>query len=384
MSLRRSVYMLTLLAALTAVLAACASSPTVVEVTREVISEVQVEVTRIVTEEVPVEITVEVPVEVPVEVEVEVTRIVEVEVEVLVTATPAAETAAAATAAPAPTMQPTTAPAAAAATAVPVSGARYTVQQGDSLSRIATITGVSAEAIMAANNLSNANVIVAGQELIIPGWSGETAVAPPTQPGQPTRPASANLLPNPSFEANWYFFNGVSEWQLPDNWLLSVDEGPNTLSPGSGGNFLRPEVRLLTNTDLPPGERERFVFDGIKTIKAFKGDAPTNFAIFTDVFLPAGRYRFTSNFFPDTVLAYDGGTKIWNQDPLAAEYRIIVNNGGSGWNAATVGVQNTRSYEFTLSEAQTVRIGTAFRNRFAGSNNGWFIDDWSLEAITSQ
>lgn len=378
MSLRRSVYMLTLLVALTSVLVACASSPTVVEVTREVISEVQVtvEVTRVVTEQVPVEITVEVPVEV----EVEVTRIVEVEVEVPVTATPAAEAAAAT---PAPTLQPTTA-AAVAATAVPVSGARYTVQQGDTLSRIAATTGVSAEAIMAANNLSNANVIVAGQELIIPGWSGETAVAPPTQPGQPTRPASANLLPNPSFEANWYFFNGVSEWQLPDNWLLSVDEGPNTLSPSSGGNFLRPEVRLLTNTDLPPGERERFVFDGIKTIKAFKGDAPTNFAIFTDVFLPVGRYRFTSNFFPDTVLAYDGGTKIWNQDPLAAEYRIIVNNGGSGWNAATVGVQNTRSYEFTISEAQTVRIGTAFRNRFAGSNNGWFIDDWSLEAIGSQ
>lgn len=378
MSLRRAVYRVMLLVALTAVLAACASGPTVVEVTREVISEVQVtvEVTRVVTEEVPVEITVEVPVEV----EMEVTRIVEVEV--LVTATPDAEVAAAT---PVPTLQPTIAPAA--ATAVPVSGARYTVQQGDTLSRIATITGVSAEAIMAANNLSNANVIVAGQELIIPGWTGETAVAPPVQPGQPSQPAQpagANLLPNPSFEGGWYFFNGVSEWQLPDNWLLSVDEGPNTLSPGSGGTFLRPEVRLLTNTDLPPGERERFVFAGIKTIKAFKGDAPTNFAIFTDVFLPAGRYRFTSNFFPDTVLAYDGGTKIWNQDPLAAEYRIIVNNGGSGWNAATVGAQNTRSYEFTLSEAQTVRIGTAFRNRFAGSNNGWFIDDWSLEAINSQ
>lgn len=377
MSLRKTVYRMMLLVGLMAVLSACASSPTMVEVTREVISEVQVtmEVTRVVTEQVPVEVTVEVPVEV------EVTRIVEVEV--LVTATPAAEVAAAT---PAPTAQPTTAPAAA-ATAVPVTGARYTVQPGDTLSRIATATGVSAEAIMAANNLSNANVIVAGQELIIPGWSGETAVAPPAQPGQPSQPAqpaSANLLPNPSFEANWYFFNGVSEWQLPDNWLLSVDEGPNTLSPGSGGNFLRPEVRLLTNTDLPPGERERFVFNGIKTIKAFKGDAPTNFAIFTDVFLPAGRYRFTSNFFPDTVLAYDGGTKIWNQDPLAAEYRIIINDGGSGWNAATVGVQNTRSYEFTLSEAQTVRVGTAFRNRFAGSNNGWFIDDWSLEAINSR
>ncbi|MBK7919359.1 MAG: hypothetical protein IPJ94_24485 [Chloroflexi bacterium] len=110
------------------------------------------------------------------------------------------------------------------------------------------------------------------------------------------------------------FFEGVSEWQLPDEWRLA-DEGPNNLVPGSGGNFLRPEVRLLASADLPPGEREQFVFDGQKTIKAFKGDAPTNFAIYTDVALQPGTYRFTIRFFPDTVIVYDGGKKVFSQEP---------------------------------------------------------------------
>ena len=54
----------------------------------------------------------------------------------------------------------------------------YVVQPGDSLSKISGVTGVSVNAIVAANEISNPNLVIVGQELIIPGWTGEV-VAPP-------------------------------------------------------------------------------------------------------------------------------------------------------------------------------------------------------------
>jgi LysM repeat protein len=370
----QSVFM-TLLGALLLALMGCASpEPATVEVTRLVNQEipVTVEVTRLVPQEV--------------QIIVEVTREVEVEVEVVVTATPEAETVTEAdppeaTATPEPTLPAAISP------TTPVSGNMYTVQVGDTLSTISQQTGVSVDAIMTANNLSNANIISVGQQLLIPGWTGETAVVPPPAAGQPAAPPApaapvgVNLLPNPSFEEGWYFFNGVSEWQLPNGWLMSVDEGPNNLTPGSGGRFFRPEIRVLARADIPPAEQNLFLFDGQHTIKAFKGDAPTSFAIFTDVNLQPGTYRFAANFFADSVTGYSGNQKIFNGDPLSAEYRIIHNNGGTGWTSAPAGNKSSPVYEFTVTESGPVRLGVAFRNRYSQSNNGWFIDDWSLFAV---
>ena len=346
------------------------------------------EITRVVTNDIPVtvevtrvvsaEVTVEVPVEVPVEVGV--TRMVEVPVTVMATAVSETE------ATPTPTAVPATVAPTPEATEDAVVAGIYTVKPGDTMFTIYVETGVPMADIVEANNISNFRLISVGQQLIIPGWPGTpTAESPsaaqPTRSSQTAAATGANLLPNPSFEDDWYFFNGVDEWQLPVHWLLAVDEGPNTLTPGSGGNFLRPEIRLLTSAHLPPTEQQQFVFDGQKTIKAFKGGAPTNFAIFTDVPLLAGRYRFTIQFFPDTVSIYNGSEKVWNQEPLAAEYRIIFNNAGTGWSRAIVGTRNLQYYDFTLTTPQTVRLGGAFRNRFNGSNNGWFIDNWSLQTL---
>jgi LysM repeat protein len=47
----------------------------------------------------------------------------------------------------------------------------YTVQLGDTLTSIAANFGTTADAIMALNGLSNANLISAGQVLLIPGQS---------------------------------------------------------------------------------------------------------------------------------------------------------------------------------------------------------------------
>lgn len=350
-----------LLLLITAVFAACSGATDPVEVTRIVTQEipVTVEVTRLLPQ----------PVTVAEEIEVEVTRIVEV----VVTATPiqVAETQ------PEPT---TTA-------AAPTEGAYYTIQTGDTLSTIAQKTGVPVDEIVTANNINNANILVVGTELLMPGWTGEitiielpTSVAPvePTQPA-PVVPVGINILPNGSFEEDWYFFQGVSEWQLPNGWSMSADEGTNPI--GSGGRYFRPEIRLLSRPDLPSHEQDMFVFDGFKTIKAFKGHAPTNFAIFRDIALEAGSYRLSISYFPDSVSGYEGGNKMYNGDPLSAEARVIVGDGGTNWAGSSVGNRNTITYDFTLDTAQTVRLGGAFRSRFAQSNNGWFLDNWTLQRL---
>ncbi|MFO7678681.1 MAG: LysM peptidoglycan-binding domain-containing protein [Chloroflexota bacterium] len=65
--------------------------------------------------------------------------------------------------------------------------ATHTVQDGETLDSIAQLYGVSASEIAAANNLTNANGLTAGQVLVIPApgtvtIGGETAPPPPPPP----------------------------------------------------------------------------------------------------------------------------------------------------------------------------------------------------------
>ena len=59
-------------------------------------------------------------------------------------------------------------------------GSVHVVKAGDSLSAIAQQYGVSLQAIMAANSISNPSLIYAGQRLVIPG-----ADAPAPAPADP-------------------------------------------------------------------------------------------------------------------------------------------------------------------------------------------------------
>ncbi|MFN2125226.1 MAG: LysM peptidoglycan-binding domain-containing protein, partial [Candidatus Promineifilaceae bacterium] len=343
----------------------------------------QVEVTRLVPEQIPVtvEVTRVFVQEIVQEVAVEVTRIVEVAPVIEATAEPTMESAAEAE--PSPTPEPT------ATTAE--TGVTYTVQPGDTLATIADQTGTTIAALQAANNMDGSSFLIAGQDIIIPGLEGEVPVieapAPaPTEAPVESAPVVAatsgtNLLPNPSFEGNWHFYL-YNELQIPDGWQLATDEGANNLEQGAGGLFNRPEVRVVPAKDLPPAEHSLFIFDGDKTVKAFKGGAPTSFSMFTDVALQPDSYRLTINFFPDTVTGYDDNRqKIYASDPLAAEARVIVDGGGTGWQGTASGQRNTLTYDFTIDEARTVRVGGAFRNRYIMANNGWFLDNWSLTQL---
>jgi LysM repeat protein len=287
------------------------------------------------------------------------------------------------------------------ATAVPPTGGTpveggvmHLVQPGDSLFRISITYNVPMASIVEANNIVNPSLIIAGQQLFIPGATISASPVTPaatTAPGVPTptavaatpvpAPTSTNLFTNGSFEGDWYFYL-YNELQVPAGWLLATDEGPNNLEGGSGGLFNRPEVRVVGKNQLPEVEWEWFIFDGYKSVKVFKGGAPTAFSLFQDVNLQPGRYRMTLNFFPDIVAHYyPGGARDFNMHPLAGEVRVIHNDGGTDWSGVTAGQRNNRVYEFTVDQAGVVRLGASFRNRFETANNGWFLDDWRLERI---
>lgn len=88
-------------------------------------------------------------------------------------APPAAEQPAEPTAAPTPTLDP-------------ANQQIYTIQSGDSLSAVAGRFGTTVDAIMKANELTDANVIFVGQRLIIPVASSGTGAAAPEGNAAPT------------------------------------------------------------------------------------------------------------------------------------------------------------------------------------------------------
>ncbi len=186
-----------------------------------------------------------------------------------------------------------------------------------------------------------------------------------------------NLLPNGSFEDGDYLQGGQPELQLPSGWSFEYDEGPTNYGTEIWDVYLRPEVRVLSERFLPAHEHALFIWDGVHTVKAFKGNGAISFRLFREVYLEPGVYQLEINVFPDLVMGWNGDQKIWADDPLSGEVRFIAPGAGE-WMLPLFGRKNSFTYQFTLTEAQTVRLGAAIRGNFAIANDGWFLDDWSL------
>lgn len=71
----------------------------------------------------------------------------------------------------------------------------YTVQQGDTLSAIATSFGVTVADIVAANGLANADAIQAGQKLAIPGNGTAPTTTTVAATTAPATGASTTMAP---------------------------------------------------------------------------------------------------------------------------------------------------------------------------------------------
>jgi hypothetical protein len=209
--------------------------------------------------------------------------------------------------------------------------------------------------------------------------------APTSPPAAPTLPADpvlgGSVLPNGSFEEGWYHTNGISELQTPNHWVFEWDEGPTGYGGQSWDVWVRPEMRVLSRAFLPPQEHELFIFDGEQTIKIFKGAGAISYRMYQDVALEPGTYIFEINLFADLYTDYGDNGKVWATDPFAGEIRFITPDGGTGWFPPAYGRRNTFTHAFTITETQTVRVGAGIRGRYAIANNGWFLDDWSLQKV---
>jgi hypothetical protein len=205
----------------------------------------------------------------------------------------------------------------------------------------------------------------------------------PTETAPAAAPAGAEFLPNRSFEGGWYHVSGIPELQVPNDWTLEWETGHNPLDPDPWNRFVRPESRVLSEAFLPESEHELFIWEGRQTFKVFKQTGSISFRFWTAVFLQPGSYVLEINFFPDLIDEYtEAGGKVWAPDPLSGEVRFIVDQPTSPWFLPTFGEKNTLRWAFEVTEPRRVTVGAAFRNRWAIENNGWFMDDWSLRAVT--
>jgi len=154
--------------------------------------------------------------------------------------------------APSPTPRPASPPASPAATATtPAQATTYTVKPGDSLSAIAFQFGISLQELMAANGITDPDVLFAGQKLIIPVPGSITPIPTPAPTAVPTgapTPVPTNTPPTgPDLRIE-------SVQVLPDardsvavitNWGMWARLKGWTLDDGQGNVYTFPDLSLF-------------------------------------------------------------------------------------------------------------------------------------------
>lgn len=214
----------------------------------------------------------------------------------------------------------------------------------------------------------------------VPATAAATAIpATPTTPANPV--LGQNILPNSSFEEGWYNRDGRPDLHVPNGWTLEWDEGPTGFGNQPWDIYVRPKSQVMPSAALPEAERATYIWEGNQTYKLYKDDGAFSVRLFRDITLDPGTYVLAANAFADMVQGYNGRDKIWAGDPNSGEVRLFAGNASSDWMASPPGQKTPFSYTFTITSQQSVRIGVALRGRYALSNTGWFVDDWSLKQL---
>lgn len=213
----------------------------------------------------------------------------------------------------------------------------------------------------------------------------------------PTPTPEVNLLTgadNPSFESDAPFFiNSVSgaqkiELMVPAGWKLLVDDNYPVRAEEPDLKYVYPEMipRRMEhlnecNTAVPAPVCALFNRDQV--LKVFKGGLPIRFALYKDVTLQPGVYRFKIDFFADTVQFYQDGQKVWGEEGMA-EIQLCIERAEydhQDWQPVEIGQVSSQELIFIVPQHQNVTLYAKFRNNFAINNNGWFLDNFLLQPV---
>lgn len=143
-------------------------------------------------------------------------------------------------------------------TPTPANTQKYTVQFGDTLSEIARKFDVSVADIVALNNLTNADILSEGQQLLIPG---SPLTPTPTRVPIPTSTrAPLPVITGTASTALGDFFVTIREIKAPGsltseqviltNLSGQVNMAGWTMTDGEGNKFTFPSLSLLSNGEV--------------------------------------------------------------------------------------------------------------------------------------
>lgn len=223
---------------------------------------------------------------------------------------------------------------------------------------------------------------------------------PPDVPLPPPVITPANILANGGFEGGWYHpvenRQPVMELQLPARWTLKWrgKAWSNPFDPAIHAQFVRPEIRTLPKSQLPPAEQSVFIRDGEYCLKAFKGNGSWYATFAQKVEIPRGRWRLSLPVWPDLVARYENGKKVFAyNNPNAGLMRVRIGAGkaitgdtttgpfGGGWVSLTPGRWNIEPVEFDVTADGEHEIKIDFMLPYPLPQNGIFADEWTLTKV---
>ena len=170
----------------------------------------------------------------------------------------------------------------------------------------------------------------------------------------------------------------VPELQLPNRWgfVWSDSTMPNPYSSEAHNQFVRPEVRVLNENELPEHERPLYIKHGTHTLKIFKGYGAWYAALYQRFTFEPGLYQAHLNIYND---AYHNNKKQPALDPHSCQVRIKVHGLPSEWRPLFP--QHMDSEAFLFNADGPARIRVEIMMPFAVHNSGIFADLWDIVQV---